>query len=68
MSKERNGINIGNPVLWMVDPVNPGVALGVVYEFSVTGERLTVWYTEDGCPEPSAQVLTPEDLRQLRRS
>lgn len=38
-------INIGKPVEWMVDPDQRRVVLGVTYEFTLTGERQTVWYT-----------------------
>ena len=37
--------DIGTPVEWMVDPDRRETVLGVIYEFSQTGERKTVWYT-----------------------
>ena len=40
-----DGIDIGRPVQWMVDPENHDITLGVTYLFSETGERRTVWYT-----------------------
>lgn len=55
---EKNRINIGIPVQWMVDPENPEKALGVVYEFSRTGERKTVWYTPGGKPARNAKIIT----------
>lgn len=39
------GIDIGRPVEWMVDPENHDITLGVTYLFGETGERRTVWYT-----------------------
>ncbi len=39
------GIDIGRPVEWMVDPEDPTTVLGVTYEFSMTAVRQTVWYT-----------------------
>ncbi|WP_156209368.1 hypothetical protein [Pseudorhodobacter wandonensis] len=38
-------IDVGKPVEWMVDPDQREKILGVTYEFSLTGERKTVWYT-----------------------
>lgn len=58
MTEDRNRINIGIPVEWMVDPDNPERALGVVYEFSQTGERRKVWYTPDGKPTRTIKVVT----------
>lgn len=42
---ESSAIDVGEPVEWMVDPNKQTVVLGVTYEFSLTGERKTVWYT-----------------------
>lgn len=39
--------DVGNPVEWMVDPDHPDKILGVTYEFSHTGTRKTVWYTQN---------------------
>lgn len=61
MTGERDGINIGIPVEWMVDPENPEKALGVTYEFSLTKERMTVWYTDDGKPARHATIITHSD-------
>lgn len=58
MTEERKRINVGIPVQWMVDPENPEKALGVVYEFSETGERKTVWYTPGGKPARNAKIIT----------
>lgn len=45
MQKPHAELDIGVPVQWMVDPVRPDLCIGVVYEFGLTGERKTVWYT-----------------------
>lgn len=37
--------DIGRPIEWLVDPEDRSVVLGVTYEFSVSGDRKTVWYT-----------------------
>lgn len=55
---EKSRINVGIPVQWMVDPENPEIALGVVYEFSEKGERKTVWYTPGGKPARNAKIIT----------
>jgi hypothetical protein len=57
MTDHRSRLNIGIPVEWMVDQGNPEKALGVVYEFSLTGERKTVWYTPDGKPTLNAIII-----------
>lgn len=38
-------LDVGKPVEWMVDADQREKILGVIYEFSQTGERRTVWYT-----------------------
>lgn len=38
-------VDIGRPIEWLVDPEDRSVVLGVTYEFNVSGERKTVWYT-----------------------
>lgn len=38
-------IDVGRPVEWMLDPMNPAEVLGVTYLFSETSARHTVWYT-----------------------
>ena len=43
-------LNIGRPVAWMLDPMDASNVLGVTYAFSITGEHVTVWYTEAGEP------------------
>jgi hypothetical protein len=50
MASAGDAINIGRPVEWMLDLHDPGRILGVTYQFSRSGERLTVWYTDDGLP------------------
>jgi hypothetical protein len=50
MARAGEEINIGRPVEWMLDLQDPGQILGVTYLFSRSGERLTVWYTDDGLP------------------
>jgi hypothetical protein len=50
MASAGDAINIGRPVEWMLDLHDPGQILGVTYLFSISGERLTVWYTDDGLP------------------
>lgn len=41
------GIDIGRPVEWLVDPDDLGIVLGVTYEFTLSRERKTVWYTKN---------------------
>jgi hypothetical protein len=50
MASAGDEINIGRPVEWMLDLQDPDQILGVTYLFSSSGERLTVWYTDDGLP------------------
>ena len=55
-------IDIGRPVEWMIDPNRRGVILGVIYEFSRTGVRRTVWYTANKRrPKIFATVTSLED-------
>ncbi|PZQ95321.1 MAG: hypothetical protein DI533_19870 [Cereibacter sphaeroides] len=51
-------LDIGTPVEWMVDPDRPETILGVTYEFSLTGERKTVWYTPSKRRAKKALVLS----------
>ena len=50
--------DIGTPVEWMVDPDQRQTILGVIYEFSHTGERKTVWYTANKRRAKGALVVT----------
>ena len=50
--------DIGTPVEWMVDPDRRETILGVTYEFSLTGERKTVWYTPSKRRAKKALVLS----------
>lgn len=63
MSSETEAINVGRPVEWMVVTEAPRRVLGVTYLFSLTGERITVWYTPDGMPtENTVRVTCLDDL------
>lgn len=61
MSSETEAINVGRPVEWMVVTEAPRRVLGVTYLFSLTGERITVWYTPDGMPAENAVRVTCQD-------
>lgn len=55
-------IDIGRPVEWMVDPLNPASVLGVTYLFSETSARHTVWYTTNKRrPKGYVTVTTPPE-------
>jgi len=63
MSNATEAINVGRPVEWMVEKGTQQRVLGVTYLFSLTGESLTVWYTEDGMPaEQTIRVTCLGDL------
>lgn len=64
MSDAESRINIGVPVEWMVDPENPTIALGVIYEFTVTKERKTAWYTPDGKPALHVRIITRDRVNK----
>jgi hypothetical protein len=57
MSSATETINVGRPVEWMVSTETPQHILGVTYLFSLTGERITVWYTPDGMPAGNTRRL-----------
>lgn len=57
MTEQRNRVNVGIPVQWMVDPADPETVLGVIYEFSLTKDKKTVWYTPDGRPLDNIRVI-----------
>lgn len=50
--------NVGRPVEWMLDPDHREKILGVTYEFSHTGERKTVWYTQNKRRAKNALIVT----------
>ena len=54
----RSEIDVGKPVEWMVDPESRATILGVTYEFSQTGERKTVWYTQNKRRAKAVLVLS----------
>lgn len=57
MSPNNTGINIGRPIAWMLDPTVDRLILGVIYEFTLSGEQVTVWYTDDGLPAAAYRKL-----------
>ena len=56
-----DGIDIGRPVEWMVDPANHDITLGVTYLFDETGERRTVWYTPNKRKAKRFEVVPATD-------
>lgn len=58
MSSATETINVGRPVEWMVGKEEPQRILGVTYLFSLTGERITVWYTPNGMPAENTVRVT----------
>jgi hypothetical protein len=57
--------DVGRPVEWMVDPDHRETILGVIYEFSNTGERKTVWYTPNKRRTKSFVVVGVPQLRDV---
>lgn len=59
MTVALKAINIGKPIAWMLDQATGLQVLGVTYEFTLTGERISVWYTETGA--------APKEFRTVDR-
>ena len=55
-------LNIGRPVAWMLDLNDDAAVLGVTYAFSITGEHVTVWYTETGEPAQEYKLVEMWDV------
>ena len=62
------GPDVGRPVEWMVDPDQRETILGVIYEFSHTGERKTVWYTANKRRPRKRAVVAVTHLQQFEAS
>ena len=60
--------DVGRPVEWMVDPDQRETILGVIYEFSHTGERKTVWYTANKRRPRKRAVVAVTHLQQFEAS
>lgn len=59
MTLALKAINIGKPIAWMLDQATGLQVLGVTYEFTLTGERISVWYTENSA--------APKEFRTVDR-